>query len=178
MISELVNHLWQSTLFAGVMDLLALILRKNRAAVRHGLWLAASVKFLVPFSLLIGLGSQVEWRRAPTAPEPRLDTVLQIRGPIAIAASPSGLLRQKAPNCVPAILFGVWLCRFAANSLAWWRRWRQVRAGLACRVARAFEPANTGARQLLAPGAGRVRGLSTIPPAAGGSEGTSDSAAV
>jgi uncharacterized protein (TIGR03435 family) len=128
MMSELVNHIWQSTLFAGVAGLLTLILRKNRAAVRHGLWLAASVKFLIPFSLLIGLGSQIEWRKAATVPEPRRDAVLQIRGPIAIAASPSGLLRQKAPNWVPSILLGVWLCGFATNSLAWWRRWWQVHA--------------------------------------------------
>ena len=57
MISELANHLWQSTLFACAMGLLTVMLRRNRAAVRHGLWLAASVKFLAPFSLLIGLGS-------------------------------------------------------------------------------------------------------------------------
>ena len=50
------------------MALFTLMLRRNRAAVRHGLWLAASIKFLIPFSLLIGLGSQVEWRKAPLAP--------------------------------------------------------------------------------------------------------------
>jgi bla regulator protein blaR1 len=127
MIAGLVNHLWQSTLVACVIGLLMPILHKNRAAVRHGLWLAASVKFLVPFSLLIGLGSQLEWRKAPTIAEPRLDAVLQIRDPIAMAAMPAGSLRQ-ASSRTPAILFGVWLCGFAANCLAWWRRWRQVRA--------------------------------------------------
>src|ERR1700682_2117084 len=50
------NHLWQSTLFAIVTGLLTLLLRKNQARVRYWLWLAASVKFLVPFSLLIGIG--------------------------------------------------------------------------------------------------------------------------
>ena len=33
--------------------------------MRYWLWLAASVKFLIPFSLLVSLGSQVEWRQAP-----------------------------------------------------------------------------------------------------------------
>src|SRR5579863_3407246 len=124
MIPELVNHLWQSTLFAGLMGLLTLVLRKNRAAVRHGLWLAASVKFLVPFSLLIGLGSQVAWRKAPITLQPRLDVVQQISEPIAIAASPARLLQQRTPSRVPALLAGLWLCGFAANCLAWWRRWR------------------------------------------------------
>ena len=57
-LAPIANHLWQSTLFAGVVALLALALRKNHARARHWLWLAASVKFLIPFSLLISLGNQ------------------------------------------------------------------------------------------------------------------------
>lgn len=132
MISELANHLWQSTLFACAMALLTLMLRRNGAAVRHGLWLAASVKFLIPFSLLIGLGSQVEWRKVQAAPRQRLDAVEQIGEPLALLASPIRLLPRSAPSRFPAVLFGLWLCGFAANGLAWWRRWRQVRA--ACRA--------------------------------------------
>jgi bla regulator protein blaR1 len=128
MISELGNHLWQSTLFACAVGLFTLLLRRNRAAVRHGLWLAASVKFLVPFWLLIGLGSQVEWRKPPVIPHPRLGVVEQIREPLATLASPTRLLAQRAPSRFPAVLVSLWLCGFAANCLAWWRRWRQVRA--------------------------------------------------
>jgi uncharacterized protein (TIGR03435 family) len=50
------NHLWQSTLFAAAAGLLALLLRNNRAHVRFCLWMAASVKFLLPFSLLMLFG--------------------------------------------------------------------------------------------------------------------------
>jgi bla regulator protein BlaR1 len=50
------NHLWQSTLFALLAGMATLALRKNQARVRHHLWLAASLKFLVPFSLLLDLG--------------------------------------------------------------------------------------------------------------------------
>jgi bla regulator protein blaR1 len=128
MISGLSNHLWQSTLFACVMGLFTLMLRRNRAAVRHGLWMAASVKFLVPFSLLIGLGSQVEWRKTTVVPHPRLDVVEQIGEPLAILASPTRLLPQQVPSRLPAVLVSLWLCGFAANGLAWWRRWRQVHA--------------------------------------------------
>jgi bla regulator protein blaR1 len=127
MISALANHVWQSTLFACVMGLLTCLLRRNRAVVRHGLWLAASVKFLVPFSLLIGLGSQLEWRKAPMLSQPRFGVAEQISEPIAILASPGQLLPQRAPSRFPAALFSLWLCGFAANGLAWWRRWRQVR---------------------------------------------------
>jgi bla regulator protein BlaR1 len=57
------NHLWESTLFAGVVGLLTLVLRKNAARVRHALWLAASVKFLIPCSLLVGWGAISDGRR-------------------------------------------------------------------------------------------------------------------
>src|SRR5215471_5644518 len=64
-LQPLANHLWQSTLFAAVAGLLALALRKNRAQTRYWLWLAASVKFLLPFSLLVDMGSH--WGRHATS---------------------------------------------------------------------------------------------------------------
>ena len=61
--SDIANHLWQSTLFAAAAWLLTIILRKNRARVRYWIWAAVSVKFLVPFSLLMSLGGSIhaEW---------------------------------------------------------------------------------------------------------------------
>ena len=56
---QLGNHLWQSTLFAGVVALIALALRKHQARVRYWLWVAASLKFLIPLALLIALGSHL-----------------------------------------------------------------------------------------------------------------------
>jgi beta-lactamase regulating signal transducer with metallopeptidase domain len=125
MIWQLADHLWQTTLFAFAIGRLTLMLRKNRAAVRHGLWLAASVKFLLPFALLIGLGSQFEWRKAPVG---ELLEVGQISVPLAAVASPARSLATRTPSRVPAILFSLWLFGFAANCLAWWRRWRYVQA--------------------------------------------------
>src|SRR5579862_5884838 len=63
------NHLWQSTMFAVAAGLLTLGLRTNRAEQRHRLWLAASVKFLIPFSLLVGIGNHLGWKTTrPIAP--------------------------------------------------------------------------------------------------------------
>src|SRR5215472_3005809 len=56
MIAALVNHLWQSTLFACGAGALTLLFRSNGANVRYGLWLAASMKFLIPFSALFAVG--------------------------------------------------------------------------------------------------------------------------
>ena len=63
----LADHLWQSSLFAAAAGLLTLTLRKNHARARYWLWLAASVKFLVPFSWLISLGSRMSWIHAAPA---------------------------------------------------------------------------------------------------------------
>ena len=58
------NHLWQSTLFAVAAGVLTLVLRKNQARIRYAIWLAASVKFLLPFSWLVVIGSYMAWRHA------------------------------------------------------------------------------------------------------------------
>src|SRR5580658_9358302 len=88
MIAALENHLWQSTLIACIVALLTLMLRRNRAAVRHWLWLAASLKFLIPFSILVSIGSQIEWRKAPAAPPRQLSVVEQISQPFAPGTPP------------------------------------------------------------------------------------------
>ena len=64
------NHLWQSTLCLVIAGLLTLVLRKNHARVRYGLWLAASIKFLIPFSLLIVIGSHLAKPRVVPPTEP------------------------------------------------------------------------------------------------------------
>jgi bla regulator protein BlaR1 len=127
----LANHLWQSTVFAGVVWLLTLALKKNRAAVRHGLWVAASVKFLVPLAVLVSLGSQVEWRKAPTVVSSRMVGMARVIDPFADLAPPQPLVwTPRKPSRLPAILFGVWVCGCLASMIAWWRRWRRVRAAL------------------------------------------------
>jgi bla regulator protein BlaR1 len=128
MIAAMENHLWQSTLFCCVVAALTLMLRRNRAAVRHGLWLVASVKFLIPFSLLVSIGSQIEWRKPPVAAQPQMSVVEQIGQPFTPPA-PAPLLVSvpTLPSRLPSILFGLWLCGFAAQGLAWWRQWRRVR---------------------------------------------------
>jgi bla regulator protein blaR1 len=128
MISAVADHLWQSTLFACVIGLLTASLKSNRAAVRHRLWLVASVKFLVPFSVLIGLGGQIEWRRTPGVHEVRLEAMEAVGEPLAELASPAGSLPQNSSSPIPTVLYGLWLCGFAANGLSRWRRWWQVRA--------------------------------------------------
>jgi bla regulator protein blaR1 len=129
-LSPLANHLWQSTLFAIVAWLLTLALRNNRAAVRYWIWLAASIKFLIPFSLLIEAGSLVSWRTAPALQQPRVSLVVDaISRPFVSSASSTSPAVIQATSGVPAILLlSVWFLGSAIGVFWWLRRWRHIRA--------------------------------------------------
>ena len=77
MIPGVAAHLWQSTFFAGAAWLVALFLRTNRAQVRYWVWIAASAKFLIPFSLLAGLGTLIPHRAATPAVRTEWMTAVQ-----------------------------------------------------------------------------------------------------
>jgi bla regulator protein BlaR1 len=126
------NHLWQSTLFAAAAGLLTVALRKNRAPVRYWLWFAASAKFLVPFSLLLTIGNQVEWRRAPAAAPIALFPVMdRISQPFAPPVLPPLLANvPPASSNAPTVLFCVWLCGFSVVAFAWARQWRRIRTAI------------------------------------------------
>jgi uncharacterized protein (TIGR03435 family) len=129
-LSPIANHLWQSTLFAGVAGFLTLILRKNPARVRHWIWVAASLKFLVPFSLLVALGSNVGWRTAPvSAPSVFSMVADQVSEPFPEpVVSPSPLPSAPRTNRLPHILWMAWAAGFAGIACAWWIRWRRITA--------------------------------------------------
>jgi bla regulator protein BlaR1 len=130
----LANHLWQSTLFVVAVGLLTLLFRKNRAAVRHRMWLTASVKFLVPFSLLVGIGSHFQWRTASATMPPPISVVMdEIGQPFTASGLPSvPMSATLAPQAIriPAVLLFVWTCGFAASIFGWFTRWRQLRRAM------------------------------------------------
>jgi bla regulator protein blaR1 len=127
---DVVAHLWQSTLIIGVVWLMTLALRGNRAHVRHRLWLAASVKFLVPFSWLVSLGARLEWRPAPSIAQPAATFVMEeILAPPVIAAVASAPAAQLT-SAWPWMLVSIWVVGFAGVLFWWWRQWRLVQAAL------------------------------------------------
>lgn len=136
MTGALANHLWQSTLFAVAAALLSIAFRKNRAKVRYWLWFSASVKFLVPFWLLIALGSHWQWRPAvrPVALEPASITVIRMSQPFA-GPLPSTAPVDVSPDWVPVAVFAVWGCGFLTVLLLRLRLWLGIQA-----VVRASEP--------------------------------------
>jgi bla regulator protein blaR1 len=126
------NHLWQSTLFACAATLLTLAFRNNHARTRYGLWLAASLKFLVPFSLLSELGSYLASSHAPPGTRTVLYSALEQFGqPFAGQTIPG--VSQTAATLTPSpihllpVLLIVWLCGFLVVAFVWLVRWLHVR---------------------------------------------------
>jgi bla regulator protein BlaR1 len=134
--TALANHLWQSTLFALTVWLLTLLLRHNQARARYGLWLAASLKFLLPFSLLVSLGGRLASPRPPAdsqtgfywaieqmkpVSQPFTPQRLSLAPPAAVAPSPS-------LDLLPSLLGATWLCGLIAVLLVWLTRWRRISA--------------------------------------------------
>jgi bla regulator protein BlaR1 len=129
-LSPIADHLWQSTLFAGAAGLLTLAVRKNHARVRHGLWMAASIKFLVPFAMLVALGSQIGWRNTVVPTQSNLLFVMGEVGQPFTAPVGSFTAPARAVNPLPGVLLGIWAVGFAGIALSWWVRWRRIRVAV------------------------------------------------
>jgi bla regulator protein blaR1 len=132
MFEQLTNHIWQSTLFAIAVALLTVAFRKNRAAIRYVLWFTASLKFCIPLSLLMAVGSYVRW--APVAKRvaaPAISfTMVQFTQPFpnVLPALPS--TTGTTVNLVPVAILGAWVCGFVAIVLMRFRGWRRIRAAV------------------------------------------------
>jgi uncharacterized protein (TIGR03435 family) len=127
-LSPLANHLWQSTLFVAVVALLAFLLKRNRAQVRYWLWLAASVKFLVPFSALVAVGSQVGWRSSTNIVQPQMSFVIGVISQPFALPQVTAVPQAAASNVpvLPVVLCAIWFCGCAMHLLAWCVRWQRV----------------------------------------------------
>jgi bla regulator protein BlaR1 len=57
--SFVINHLWQSTVFAAIAWCAVLALRNAPARLRYWIWVIASVKFIVPSALIVYLANAI-----------------------------------------------------------------------------------------------------------------------
>jgi uncharacterized protein (TIGR03435 family) len=133
MISELANHLWQSTVFVVLVGSLTLMCRQNHASVRYWLWFSASVKLFVPFTLLMALGDRLEWAsRAPQIATPAVSaTVAQVGRPFAKDPAIGVLSVQEAARSTDwfaLAVLGIWVAGTIAMTVVRFRTWRQIRA--------------------------------------------------
>ncbi len=147
MITTLADHLWQSTLVAVMLGALASTLRDHAARLRYVVWFCASIKFLVPFSLLVAAGQQIGTHALPAAPaKPIAAATLAatnssewgaLMGRIARPASavaPSGpltttdVVRAWPHIDLAALVLFIWAAGAAAVLGVWLVRWRRLAA--------------------------------------------------
>ncbi len=129
------NHLWQSTIFAAVVAGLALALRGNQARTRYWLWLAASLKFLFPFSLLVSAGSYLAVSHTQTATRAVFSSAFEQFGqPFAgddvayfARSTPATAAGHSATQYLPLLLV-VWLVGSLVVVAVWLARWHRVAA--------------------------------------------------
>lgn len=138
----LLHHLWQSTVFGGGVWLLTLALRRNAARLRYRLWMAASLKFLLPFSLFIAVGAQLPWPGHLDGAKPAVATVLQgVAQPLLqmwpadagtnFAVPGAGAQAAHAStNLLPFVLLGVWLIGTLVLLGRWTASWLRLRAAV------------------------------------------------
>jgi uncharacterized protein (TIGR03435 family) len=138
--TALANHLWQSTAVTGMAWLLCLCLRNNHARMRYWVWMIASVKYLIPFSLLISGGESLRAAFASPIQRPALAAAMQqIALPFSLGASPvaapyAGATSEAAAaawqpaHLWPVILLAAWLCGFLIVTVSWVRGWLRLRA--------------------------------------------------
>lgn len=133
------NHLWQSTLFALAAGLLTVTLRRNHARARYWLWLAASLKFLIPFSLLVAIGNRLAWSHASAGTsagflvtmDGAIDRMSQPFTQAAAAASIPAATATSAQSLIhllPSIFTAAWFCGFVVVLALWGMRWRRIAA--------------------------------------------------
>jgi uncharacterized protein (TIGR03435 family) len=135
--SMLANHLWQSSIVAIAAWLITMALRRNRAGTRYGVWLAASLKFLVPFTLLVSAGSQLDWRSATISQPPQTMFVMEvITQPFSVATGASASVAPAArafaigdaTQIWLGALLAIWLAGVVVIVIMWSVRWRRVSA--------------------------------------------------
>jgi bla regulator protein blaR1 len=134
--SALADHLWQSTLFACAAAALTLVLRKNQARIRYWLWLGASIKFLLPFSLLVALGSRLRWSQPAAAGQASFSFVVEEMSQ-TFAPATSQLLPATHSSAyaltirvLPVCLLILWFAGCLAILIFWCLRWRRIASAL------------------------------------------------
>ena len=135
------EHLWESTLFCLAAALLTLALKSNGARARYWVWFAASLKFLLPFSLLMLIGRRVGWPTASAAPLVR-EVLTQTWQPLTAVLAPPPLAWQAAPAAdshVSLVLLLLWAAGAVVLLARWLVGWVRLRSLLRGAIAAPIE---------------------------------------
>jgi bla regulator protein BlaR1 len=134
-LAALANHLWQSTLVSALVAVAVLACRHNRASVRHALWLAATLKFLVPFAALALLGARIAPAGFARGAQPAIAAVIDSASqPFTGVTAEPNLPRAVLPAVpgagwpIAPLLGMIWLGGATLVLTVWGIRWRRVAA--------------------------------------------------
>jgi TonB family protein len=125
-------HLWQSTLCVGLAALLAFGLKRAPARTRYTIWLCASAKFLIPFSVLVAAGSYIDTLIAPLTTPQAAITVRWLTESLSVwnldgAAGAIGAGFQSDYGRVALLALGVvWALGVAMLVALRWTEWRDL----------------------------------------------------
>lgn len=133
------NHLWQSTWFAVLVAPMAFALRRHSAQWRYRIWLAASLKFAIPFSILVDLGSRLEWRSAAAAAPAIEPAVRQISQSFAPILEYEPVRPTTSP--LTAVALTIWIAVSTVIAARWVWRWARLHATLRSASAAPIEAA-------------------------------------
>ena len=115
-LAALGDHLWQSTWVAAGAAVLVWMFRRHRAGVRAAIWLAATLKFVIPFVALAAVGRVVPWpdvpARTPAGAVAVVQAVSQPFTPMTWDASPrsADTAVDTSASWLPRLLLAIWLC--------------------------------------------------------------------
>ena len=124
------THLLQSTACIGIAALLAFALRRAPARTRYTIWLFASIKFLVPLSLLTAAGTYLGAWTPPLAP-PRVSVVMRWLDQSFLswgfdqpAARAVTVLHGDVDRLALLTLAALWAAGVVSLTIWRWRQWR------------------------------------------------------
>ncbi len=149
--AALANHLWQSTLCVAGAAMLVRMLRGQSARWRYRVWLAASLKFFLPFTLLTAAGARLPLPVLPASPSSQVSVVVDFLGQpfgsgandqLAIAndqlfADPQSQIPNVHPgiassassgSLAPLVLLSLWAGGCLALTVGRVIRWRRLTA--------------------------------------------------
>lgn len=118
-VNAIADHLWQSTWFAIGAWLLTLLVRRD-ARLTFWVWFCASVKFLIPFSLLTLLGRQLVWQVDEQA---LLPLVQHVAAPLTSTV----IVVDGLSDVSARLLAAVWSLGVAVVLGRWFIEWSRIR---------------------------------------------------
>ncbi|HEV2829190.1 MAG TPA: M56 family metallopeptidase [Pyrinomonadaceae bacterium] len=131
------DHLWQTTIFALILLVAAMVLRRGSARWRHTFCLLASTKFIIPAALFVLLAQETGIRSFPILRliQPGEQNVLSLVTEPAVTFASTYEVTVFAtdsapPNAIYLALTTMWLTGTASIALLWVVRRRRFRHSL------------------------------------------------